>query len=212
MINVTPPLNMEEEYLSIKDAMNRTVKSEVTIRRLVRMLRAQYDVEIGDSNDTSIPKTSLLRKRNESTDKDGEPVFEWLVATSALEHLIADSQPPSHEVEQQIVGQDQQVPDDTHKDKPEHSHTGSQPEDDVPHEDNLRVSDVGQGDAREVSQLADDQRHNRGPTKFDDVTIQVLGALCAELEEKNNQIERLHRLIGQAQNLVPAPNKRQLPG
>ena len=59
---------MEEEYFTIKEAIIRTGKSEATIRRLVRMLRAQYGVELGDTNDQIIPKTSLLRKRNESAD------------------------------------------------------------------------------------------------------------------------------------------------
>jgi len=203
---------MEEEYLSIKDAMNRTGKSEVTIRRLIRMLRTQFSVELGDSNDTIIQKMSLLRKRNESTDKDGEPVFEWLVATSALENLIDDSQSPSYDVEQQVAEQGQQTPDDAREDEPEPSLAGGQPKYDVTHEDDQRASDVGQDDAREGSQRADDQHHDKSSTKINDVTVEILGALRAELEEKNKQIERLHRLIGQAQNLVPAPDKPQLTG
>ena len=75
---------MDEEYLTIKEAMGRTGKSEATIRRLVRMLRTQYGVELGDTNDQIVQKTSLLRKRNESTDKDEEPIFEWLIATCDL--------------------------------------------------------------------------------------------------------------------------------
>ena len=203
---------MEEEYLSIKDAMNRTGKSEVTIRRLIRMLRTQFSVELADKNDAIIQKTSVLRKRNESTDKEGEPVFEWLVAASALEDLIDDSQSPSHDVEQQVAEQGQQTLDDGREDEPDHSRADSQPRDGVGHADDQRDNDAGHDDGREDSQREDAQRHDKSRTKIDDVTVEILGALRAELEEKNKQIERLHRLIGQAQNLVPAPDKPQLTG
>lgn len=203
---------MEEEYLSIKDAMNRTGKSEVTIRRLIRMLRMQFSVELGDSNDAIIHKTPLLRKRNESIDKDGEPVFEWLVAAPALENLIDNSHSPSPDVEQQVAQHSQQESDDGREDEPEPSRADGQTIDGVGHADDQSDNDVSQDNGRQDSQLANDQRRDNSSTTINDVTVEVLGALRAELEEKNKQIEQLHKLIGQAQRLVPAPNTSQLTG
>ena len=174
------------------------------------MLRTQYSVELGDSNDAIIEKTPLLRKRNESRDKDGEPVFEWLVAASAIENLIDDSQSPSPDIEQQVADQDQQASDDGNEDKPEPRQDEGQPEDDVSRDDNQRDNDVNQDNGREDSQRDGDQHRDSSPIMIHDVTVEILGALRAELEEKNKQIARLHRLIGQAQNLVPAPDKPQL--
>ena len=136
---------MEEEYLTIKEAMSRTGKSEATIRRLVRMLRAQYEVGLGDTNDQIIQKTSLLRKRNESTDKDEEPIFEWLIATSTLETLIDYRQSTTDDAGQQGAEQGLDIPDYTHDVGSEHSHDGLQANNDADHEDS-QLTDGGNHD------------------------------------------------------------------
>ena len=88
---------MEEEYLTIPEAMAHTGKSEVTIRRFIRSLRHQYGVELDDTTDQLQEKTLVLRKTKEGKDKNDEPVFQWLIARSSLSSLIDDRRHPVHQ-------------------------------------------------------------------------------------------------------------------
>ena len=74
---------MEKEYLTIKDAMAHTSKSEETIRRWIRSVRSQFQIDLDDTNEELEQKTTFLRKQNEAQpdgaarrDKRGLPVFD----------------------------------------------------------------------------------------------------------------------------------------
>ena len=55
--------------------MERTGKSDVTVRRLIRLLRIQHGVELANTNEGVKEKTKALRKRNEGENKHGIPVL-----------------------------------------------------------------------------------------------------------------------------------------
>ena len=206
---------MDEEYLTIKEAMGRTGKSEATIRRLVRMLRAQYEVGLGDSNDQIIQKTSLLRKRNESTDKDEEPIFEWLIAASTLENLIDDSQLTANDPGQQDSEQVLDSSDDAHGDVREHDHDGIQMDNRPGHGDSQFAGDVNHDDGREDGQGRVDQR--RDYTKTITIPVAVLESLNAtinvlqnELGEKNEQLASRGREAEHLQAMFAITQERAL--
>ncbi len=54
---------MEHEYLTIQEAIPHIGKSEETIRRWVRHTRAQFQVELNETNVELEQKTVILRKR-----------------------------------------------------------------------------------------------------------------------------------------------------
>ncbi len=184
---------MEEEYFTINEAIGRTGKSEATIRRLVRMLRTQYEVGLGDTNDQIIQKTSLLRKRNESTDKDEEPIFEWLIAASTLENLIDDSQSTVDDPGQQDSEHGLDSPDHAHDDSREKDHDDLQTDNDIGHEDSQFTDDNKHDDGREDVQRRPNRR--RDYTKTINIPVAVfeslnetINVLQNELGEKNEQL------------------------
>jgi len=74
---------MEQDYLTIREAMTYAGTSESSIRRWIRSLRSQYQIERTDTNEQLELKTPLLRKRNEvlpdgtiRMGKHGLPVFD----------------------------------------------------------------------------------------------------------------------------------------
>ena len=92
---------MENAYLTIKEAIAHTGRSEETIRRWVRSTRAQFLVELSDTNQELEQKTPLLRKQNESQpdgairrDRNGLPVFDWLLQRVALEESFREEGAP----------------------------------------------------------------------------------------------------------------------
>ena len=77
--------------------------SEETIRRWVRSTRAQFLVELSDTNQELEQKIPLLRKQNESQpdgairrDRNGLPVFDWLLQRVALEESFREEGAPPH--------------------------------------------------------------------------------------------------------------------
>ena len=94
---------MENAYLTIKEAIAHTGRSEETIQRWVRSTRAQFLVELSDTNQELEQKTPLLRKQNESQldgairrDRNGLPVFDWLLQRVALEESFREEGAPPH--------------------------------------------------------------------------------------------------------------------
>ena len=92
---------MENAYLTIKEAIAHIGRSEETIRRWVRSTRAQFLVELSDTNQELEQKAPLLRKQNESQpdgairrDRNGLPVFDWLLQRVALEESFREEGAP----------------------------------------------------------------------------------------------------------------------
>ena len=65
---------MEQEYLTIKEAMAYTGSSQETIRRWIRTTRAQFLIELGDTNAELEQKTPFLRKQNEMQPDSSQPI------------------------------------------------------------------------------------------------------------------------------------------
>ncbi len=61
---------MEQKYLTIREAMAHTGKAEETLRRWIRSVRNQFEIDLDDTNEQLEQKTPLLRKQNESTPMD----------------------------------------------------------------------------------------------------------------------------------------------
>ncbi len=83
---------MDKEYLTVKDAIAHTGKSEETIRRWIRSIRGQFLIDLGDTNEQLEQKTTFLRKQNEAQpdgaprqDRHGSPIFDWLLLREALD-------------------------------------------------------------------------------------------------------------------------------
>ena len=95
---------MDQEYLTIKEAIAHTGRAEETIRRWIRSVRNQFQVDLDDTNEQLEQKTPLLRKQNESNpdgsprrDKNGLPVFDWLLQRVALEESFQETPAPPRE-------------------------------------------------------------------------------------------------------------------
>lgn len=144
---------MDEEYLTIKEAREYTGKSDESVRRLIRHIRAKYMIQEDISAEELEAKTSLLRKTNVRRDVTGKQIFEWLIAKSELEPSLTEQSPkvPASN-EQQPVLEDaredtQTIPGGTHEDA-----QPSMPED--PTEDALYVpKSIPVGSLEEVEKL-----------------------------------------------------------
>ena len=89
---------MEEEYLTISEAMPYAKTSESSLRRWVRDVKTQYQIEPSDTNPELAQKTPILRKRNEvqpdgalRVDRNGDPVFEWLLLKTEIDKVFVAS-------------------------------------------------------------------------------------------------------------------------
>ncbi len=75
---------MEDEYVTIKTAMQLTGKSTETIRRWIRLIRSTYTVNFEDTNHDLEESNAPLRKQNVRKDRHGVQQFEWLLSTTTL--------------------------------------------------------------------------------------------------------------------------------
>ena len=170
---------MENEYVTIKEAEQRTGKSDETIRRWIRFARSGYGVDLEDTDQQLEEKEAPLRKRNVTTDKHGVQQFEWLLSTSALleTYAAADSTPPFQERLPLHTEGVNQTNEDQHEEP--------QPDD---------------GDTREGLQEdlhlngnhpdEEPQPANRGSQDVVDIDREAYQALIAQLQTKDDQLQR----------------------
>ena len=175
---------MEKEYLTIKDAMAHTDKSEETIRRWIRSVRSQFQIDLDDTNEVLEQKTAFLRKQNKTEpdgaprrDKHGLPVFDWLLLREALDEtfpaedrqsptspLTAYPHPPSAYTNDDAQRTDEDTPDHTQ------SENGSPDE--------------------SVSEGTQDNTHQPSEEEYLWMPKAVYEGLLSQLEAKDAQLSR----------------------
>ncbi len=175
---------MDKEYLTVKDAMAHTGKSEETIRRWIRSIRSQYLINLDDTNEQLAQKATLLRKQNESEpdgaprqDRHGSPVFDWLLLREALDESFpaAEGQAPPH-----LFGEDtNDVTQPTGEDTPDHT----QSKDDDTHEG------LPESTHDNTHQPPEDTNDNH-QEQYMWIPREVYQDLLAQLDKKDLQIER----------------------
>ena len=182
---------MENAYLTIKEAMAHTGRSEETIRRWVRHTRAQYQVELDETNDELEPKTHTLRKQNEANpdgsprrDKHGVPVFEWLLQKTALdESFPADgAQSPPTLLADPPHAPSVDTDDDTHP-VHEDSPAPTQSKTDSPHE-------IEAEDPNDDTHPAHEDASDPPQEEYLWMPRGVYEGLLAQLEAKDVQLSR----------------------
>ena len=188
---------MADDYLTIKEAMDFTRKSEATLRRLIRSLRAQYDVKLDDTNDRIVEKTSLLRKRDERTDRNKDPVFTWLVAPSAIEALSDHDQHPVRDDSHNEYEDRREGGHDRGPAEPETIPTPVQEDVQIPKHDYGHEQVDGPHEGGH-----DDVRQGGRTTSAGAVTDQLLEALTGELDEKNKQLANKDKQIDHLQIIL----------
>ncbi len=175
---------MDKEYLTVKDAMAHTGKSEETIRRWIRSIRGQFLIDLDDTNEQLAQKTPFLRKQNEAQpdgaprqDRHGSPVFDWLLLREALDESFptVDGQAPPHPLDEDTNDDTQPTDEDT----PDHP----QSKDDVAHED---VPKVTHDNPHQSSEDTNDSPQD----EYMWIPREVYQDLLAQLEKKDSQIER----------------------
>ncbi len=90
----TTAMEPQDEYLTIRQTATAFGKSDETIRRLIRQVRAMYQVDLEDTNEELEQKTPTLRKQNIKTDKNGVQAFDWLLLKPALEEHFKEEPDP----------------------------------------------------------------------------------------------------------------------
>ena len=181
---------MENAYLTIKEAIAHTGRSEETIRRWVRSTRAQFLVELSDTNQELEQKTPLLRKQNElqpdgaiRRDRNGLPVFDWLLQRVALEESFREEGAPPHA-----------TPADDPKLSIEGTNDDTQPSgedtDDSPQTENKDTpKKVGPG-AHDDTQPSGEDTDDSPQTEYIRVHREVYRDLIGQLGTKDKQIAR----------------------
>jgi len=170
---------MAQEYLTIKEAMVYSGRSEETIRRWIRSTRAQFLIEIEDTNQELEQKTPLLRKQNEThpdgaprQDRHGVPVFDWLLLRSALdESFHEEGQPPSADSHQDPHSSNE----GTHDHPQDHPQEETQVVSDPPQEGTQQSGEGGQDDPQD---------------EYMWIPRGTYQALLAQLDTKDKQLER----------------------
>ena len=171
---------MEKEYLTIKEALAYTGASDSSVRRWVRSVRNQYQIELDYTNEQLEQATPILRKENNveadgtpRRDRHGLPVFDWLLHKPKLTEVFGTK--------------DSQT-------------LGDHPADLLPQDgDNSRDGspDTGQSDHEEVHKIEsqevhdDSQQNNdKGQEDYLWMNRQVFENLIAQLDTKDKQIDR----------------------
>ena len=214
---------MEDQYLTIKQAMVYTGKSEETVRRFIRSVRERNGVELDDTNEQIKPKTQILRKQNEDFDRREEPIWAWLILQSVLEEAFPDyyyegTHSPTQSLLQNSLEDAQSRDEDEHADgqeEQEYPQKGSPSEN-----ENTRLEDE---ESNEDTQPSNDDSHkdSDGGTHLEgdhpqEPTITMpkttYDALLGELGTKNKQVDALQILVGQAQDKLPNQSKPMIVG
>ena len=202
--------HMEDEYLTIPEAMKFTGKSDSTIRRWIRLVRDGYHVSLTDTIEELETKTSFLRKKNVRKNRRGVQEFDWLLSKSALgkhfERTVISNNSPTDDPDQSHAmtsvaatrGDAQSTGSDLHT-EPQPTLGDPQLSGDPSREDPRVKHAVSHDD---VQQQPEDN-HSDQMTSRD-----TLNALMAPLDQKDKQIEQLHGLFDNAQKLLSQAQKK----
>ena len=175
---------MEKEYLTIKEAIAYTGASESSIRRWVRLVRNQYQIELDHTNGQLEQLTPILRKRNElerdgtpRRDKHGLPVFDWLLQKTQLDEVFPNEGGQS--IGTPPGGPIQQTDDngrDNSSDQGQTEHDSGQ--------------EAKEQDHPAEGQQATDDSLDSGQSEYLWINREVFQNLLAQLDTKDKQIDR----------------------
>lgn len=196
---------MEDEYVTIKTAMQLTGKSTETIRRWIRLIRSSYTVDLDDTNQDLEESNAPLRKQNVRMDKHGVQQFEWLLSTTTLLESFPRQEEPQPPTQKHApAAMEGLQPSDKHPQDDLHINNGD-PRDDTqetPHHSDAGPHEYG---------------HKEPPSRFDysqegphimNIDKQVWQTLVEEIRQKNNEINQLHVMLRSEQlRTLPAPTK-----
>lgn len=177
--------------------MTHTGKSEETMRRWIRSVRNQFQIDLDDTNEVLEQKTAFLRKQNETQpdgaarrDKHGLPVFDWLLLRGALDETFPaeDRQSPTSPLTAYPHSPSEDTNDDaqrTAEDTPDHT----QSEKGSPDES---VSEGTQDNTHQPSEDTNDPRQEEYmwmPKAVYEGLLFQLEAKDAQLSRKDNQLD-----------------------
>ena len=180
--------------------MVHTGRSESSIRRWIRALRNQHQIDLDHTNEQLEQTTPHLRKRNElefdgtpRQDKHGLPVFDWLLLKSSLEQMfpLEGSQPPSDNL---------QPPD---HDSPDHSPDGGQqnpadsPDTGQPKDDDIQ--EVKNGGVDDEVKPPSDNSPDSGQNEYISIHKPTWEKTLEQIEESNARDRRKDKQIDEFQ-------------
>jgi len=178
---------MDEDYLTIPEAIEYTGTSDATIKRWIRLVRAQFFIDLEDTNEQLALKTPHLRKENIRRDLHGVQQFAWRLSKAGLKEYFTREGEALH--------------DHREVDQPKPS-----TEDHLPYEA-LREEDHN-GTQEGVNPRQDPEII---PTGIYNALLGELEQKNKEINAKDDQIRELHIILRteQQRNLLAAPKDRR---
>jgi len=200
---------MEQDYLTIKEAMVHTGRSESSIRRWIRALRNQHQIDLDHTNEQLEQTTPHLRKRNElefngnpRQDKHGLPVFDWLLLKTSLDEAfpLEGSQLPSDNLQPLHDDIPDHSPDGGPQNPADSPDLGQQKDADIP-----KVKPAGDNDkvqSPDDSPASGQEEYIWMPKGMYEGLLEQLGAKDTQLGRKDGQLDELIERFREANILL----------
>ena len=201
---------MAQEYLTIKEAMVYTGRSESSIRRWIRALRNQFQIDLDHTNEQLQQTTPHLRKRNElefngtpRQDKHGLPVFDWLLLKTSLDEAfpLEGSQLPSDNLQPLHDDSPDHSPDRGQQNPADSPDTG-QPKDGEVQKVKTAGADDEVQSPNDSSQASGQEDYVWMPKGMYEGLLEQLGAKDTQLGRKDGQLDELIERFREANVLL----------